>query len=168
MAGITVFQVISTVVAVAGAVQQRSASKKARKATQNAAAERREANKVVQGAQQNTDRIARRKALREERVRRAKIIQSADNRGAGGSSGQQAGPGILGTNVAAAISAQSSGARAATGVSDRLQSAADFDGQANAATSSANLFASIGSSVVGVAEQFDIFQQPVFPSTKKA
>lgn len=167
MAGITAFQIISTVVAVASAVQQRSASKKAQSATRAAAAERREANKITQASQTNVDRISRRKAIREERVRRSKIVQRAEAAGGGGSSASISGPGILGTNVAAAISAQSSGARAAQGVSSRLQSAADFQGQAAAATASGNLFASIGTAVTGIADQFDIFKQPVFPSTKK-
>lgn len=167
MAGITAFQIISTVIGVASAASSFIQGKKAQKATRAAAEERREAGRISEASQQNIDRIQRRKAIRDERVRRAKIIQRAQGVGAAGSSAALAGPGIIGTNIAAAISAQASGARAAQGISSRLQSAADLQGQAAAATATGALFSAIGTSIVGVVEEFDIFQQPVFPSTKK-
>lgn len=146
---------VAVAIAVIGAVvsyqQQKSAAKKAASARAAAARERKEAKDISEAGQENADRIARRKAIREDRVRRAKIIQADQgNLGGGGSAGRSA-PGILGTNLAGAIAGQSAGAQASRGVSGALQRAADFEGQANAALAAGNRNVATTQAFVGVA-----------------
>lgn len=155
---VTIAAVITTIATVAGTISSISSAKKARKATKRAAAETREARAITEASQLNVNRISRRRAIREERVRRAKIIQAGAAGGVLGSSGVISAPGIIGTNVAAAIAAQTSGTKAAQGISARLQTAADFTGQAAAATAQGQLFSNIGTAVSGIAGELDIFK----------
>ena len=153
-----VVAVVSTVASVAAGVVQ---SKKAKKARKKAKRQEIEARDISKAAEQNVNRINRRRVLREERVRRSRIIAAAEGAGAGVSSGAISAPGIIGTNVAAAIAAQSSGTIAAEGISSRLQSAAGFRAKASEAIAAGNLFSSVAtgvSDVVKIGEEFDIFK----------
>lgn len=158
MAVISVAAIISTVATVASTVSSISASKKAKKARKNAERERREARSIQTASEKNINRINRRRVLREERVRRSRIIAAAEGRGAGGGSGSISAPGIVGTNVAAAIAAQSSGTKAAEGISSRLQSASDFQAAAAQATAQGKLFANIATGIGDIAGEIDIFK----------
>ena len=144
MAGtVAVAAVISAVAGVASIYAQQQASKKAEKRAAAAARERREAAAIEKAGARNTDTLNRRKALREERVKRAHIIQSAQGAGVSGSSGALSAPGIVGTTTAAGIAAQTSGRKAAEGVSDHRQSAADYTQSAKNALAQGDMFSSL-------------------------
>lgn len=153
--------VVSAIATVAGTISSMKSAKKARKASAAAARETREARSITEASQLNVNRINRRRALREERVRRAKIIQAGAAGGVLGSSGVISAPGIIGTNVAAAIAAQTSGTKAAQGISARLQTAADLTGQAAAATAQGQLFSNIGTAVGDIVSELDIFKTKI-------
>jgi hypothetical protein len=130
--------VISAVSAVAGTVGQMKASKKADKRARQAAEARREAADIQQAGGENVDRANRRRAIREERVRRGQIEQAAQGSG-------------VSTNLGAAISGQAAGAKTAGGISAANQAASVFDASARRAISQGNLFSSVVTSVGGVA-----------------
>lgn len=117
---------VSAAATVASTVVQQQAAGKAAKQAAAAARERKEAAAIEQAGGRNIDRFNRRKALRQERVRRAQIIQGAVGSGVGGSSGALAAPGIVGTGTAAAISQQAAGRGAIEGVAAHRQAGADL------------------------------------------
>jgi hypothetical protein len=127
------------------------ASKKADKRARQAAEARREAADIQQAGGENVDRANRRRAIREERVRRGQIEQAAQGSGVSGSSGAIGAAGVLGTNLGAAISGQAAGAKTAGGISAANQAASVFDASARRAISQGNLFSSVVTSVGGVA-----------------
>lgn len=107
---------------VAGGFVQASAQSKAAK---EAAAAQREANDIQSAAQTVENRQNRRQAIREERIRRARIIQQSETTGVSGSSGQIGATGSLNTNTGNAIGFQSTQERAAYGIGQANQRAVD-------------------------------------------
>jgi hypothetical protein len=105
-------------VTAASAVGQRVAARKAARAS-------RTANNIQTATGQRENLLARRKAAREERIRRARLLQSSENQGVAGSSGSLGALSSLSTNAGAAIAAQSGNAVAAAGISAALQRKAD-------------------------------------------
>lgn len=110
---------VSAVVGLAGAFMQSNAASAA-------AAEQREARRVASNQQQIEGLESRRAAIREERVRRARIMQSAANVGAAGSSGELGATGALATNLGSMFSQATGRSRAAEAINTANQSAADF------------------------------------------
>lgn len=94
-------------------------------AAQDAADAREEAQEIAGAQQQNRARNQRRQQVREERIRRARILASAENTGVGASSSAIGALGALGTNTAANIGFMSSEGRAAQGITSANQSALD-------------------------------------------
>lgn len=87
--------------------------------------------KQVQGEQNalNAQKQAqeRRAQVREERVRRGKILQSAENTGASDSSGALGAVGALSTNLSSNLGANLGMAAAGQRIGEYAQNAADFD-----------------------------------------
>jgi len=87
------------------------------------------AQKDAQNTQTNQElvnnRLAQRRAAREERVRRGRLIAASENTGTSGSSGELGALSALGTNTGAAISAQKGEASAAMSISKSNQQLAD-------------------------------------------
>lgn len=79
----------------------------------------------------------RRAQIREERVRRGRIMQSAENTGAAASSGEFGAIGTLSTNLATNIGSNLGRIGAAERTSQYAQNAAEFTGQANDALNAA-------------------------------
>jgi len=75
----------------------------------------------------------RRQQIREARVRRSRILQSATNTGASGSSGEFGALGSLGTGLSANIGSNLGQIATANRMSDLGQTAADFGTKANVA-----------------------------------
>lgn len=110
-----------------------------------------EANAVSRAQQQAQDITARRKAAKEERIRRAQISQAATNVGVSGSSGAAGAISAVATNTAgagAAMHGQALAADALTSIKSDMATAASktrnrvaaFQGIGNLATTSASLY----------------------------
>jgi hypothetical protein len=115
---------VAAVVGVVGGVAQANAASRAADA-------QKEANAISAGQQEVAARESRRQAIREERIRRAKILASAENTGTSNSSAAIAATGALTSNIRG-IFANSRGESAANrGINANLQRAADFTAEAN-------------------------------------
>ena len=143
------------------------ARKQASKARAAQAAAQREGQAITEASQQNVNRTSRRKALREERVRRARIIQGAETAGISTGSGALSAPGILGTHVAAAFSNQASSTRAARGVGRTNQAAAQAGVTAAEAIATGQLFSSIATQVGAGANKLDLFKNDLFSTRQQ-
>lgn len=97
---------VSAAGTIAGAVQARKASK---------ARKRAQAISTAQG--QIEDRVQRRRAAKQERLRRARLVQSSENAGAATSSGFIGAGSALSGSLAAGLANQSSQALGAQGIS---------------------------------------------------
>jgi hypothetical protein len=97
----------------------------------NAAAARREANAVQTAGQQFRDQLARRRAAREERIRRARLINTSATSGTMGSSGYVGAISSLGANLGSAFAAQRNEAATSIGISRANQRAADAENFGN-------------------------------------
>lgn len=114
--------IVSAIVGVIGVAKQISAGKKMQKA-------QKEANAVASASGEITDRAARRRAAREERLRRARLLSTSRASGAGGSSGELGALGALTTNFDSAVADQSSQRLAAQGISAANQRYSDAQSQ---------------------------------------
>ncbi len=101
-------------------------------ANQSAAAQK-ESQNISLGQSQVTARENRRQLLREERIRRARILQGSENSGGSGSSGETGALGAINTNVSGQIAASTGESKANTGINIQNQKATDFDNQARQA-----------------------------------
>ena len=109
---------LSLAVTAATTIAQQSQARKAARA-------QREANAISSAGQQIEDRMARRRALREARVRRAIIQNSAAQNGAQGSSGESGALSALGSNLGASFANQTTQANVSQGISAANQKSAD-------------------------------------------
>lgn len=97
-----------------------------------AARDQKDAQAIQKNQQSAQDAIARRAAIREERIRRAQIMQAAANSGAAGSSGEANSIANLSANIGAnlsSISGQAQTANQLTFVNDRAQGNLDAANQ---------------------------------------
>lgn len=115
---------VSTAVSVASSVE---ASRKQKQA----AKDQKEAEMIARNEQRAQDAIQRRAQIREERVRRAQILQQAQNMGASGSSGESGGISSLSATIGSNLSSIRRGARTADSLSYFQQSAQDNIDSAN-------------------------------------
>lgn len=134
MAAFTTIAAIATAtVAVASYVEAKEARGEQKAAVQEQA--------KVQGQIQSEQKAAnvaaaaneRRSQIRESRVRRARVMQSATNTGAYGSSGEFGALGALGTGLSSNVGSNLGQIQTANRVSDLGQTAANFGTQANVA-----------------------------------
>lgn len=103
--------------------------------------QRKEANAIANAQAQNENAAARRKAVREARVRRAMILQQSENAGLGtDGSGTLGAVGVVGTNLGSNIAAAQGKTVAINGINARQQKAADYDFSAGAWSSFGNIF----------------------------
>lgn len=105
---------------VATGVMQMNQAKKA-----NAAREK--ANQVTNANQKNEQRASTRRAFRENRIRRAMILQQAENTGTSASSGALGALGVTNTNFGTAVADSSRQTTAITGINNLNQQAANYD-----------------------------------------
>lgn len=133
----TMVALASLGIGAASFIQQQEAAGEARSAQERARGEQ----EKIRGEQkaQNAAMAAqeRRAQIREERVRRARISQSATGTGVAGGSGEFGAIGALGTNLATNIGANIGKVAAGERTSGYAQQAATFMGQAAAAASDA-------------------------------
>lgn len=110
--------ILSLGLAVVSTVAQMSAARKQARA-------QREARAISTAGQDIQDNLGRRKAAREERIRRARLISGASASGALGSAGLFGSLGALRSNTDQAIATQTGESLAAKGISAANQRAAD-------------------------------------------
>lgn len=150
--------VIGAVAAVAGTAVAYSGQQSAKRA----AAKNRELQENAQSEQKAAAAQAaaddRRRQVREERVRRARIIQASVNTGATESSGEAGATGALSTNLSQGLGTSVGGQQRATAIGGYLQEAANAKadvqrGQAN--VSLGNQISSLGGSIFNATGGFN-------------
>ncbi len=110
--------VVAAIVGFVGAFKQARAMKKA-------AAAQREQNNIQRAGDLYNNMIARRRAIRDARVRRAQILQGAEGAGVSGSSGELGAMSATQSNIGNEIAVQGSQVLAADGMSRAAQREAD-------------------------------------------
>ncbi len=118
-----VFGALSLAVGLVSTASSQAAAKKSMAA-------QKEANNIQLAQSENNAREDRRQLLREERIRRARIMQGSFNSGAAGSSGEIGAMGAITTNVDSAVSNSGANSKANAGINIFNQKAATFDQQA--------------------------------------
>lgn len=121
----------STVIAAAALATTAVATYQQAKARGDAADAREEAQEISGAQQQVSQRRATRQQVREERIRRARIMQASENTGVAASSSQFGATAALGTLAASNRAAGQGATRASQGISRANQSALDFQNQAS-------------------------------------
>jgi len=124
-------EIIGAIVAVVGTVSSVMSQQEAKKnASSSAAASRRsqEEQRAVQARQASEEK---RKMVREERVRRAKILQSSENTGVAGSSGEVGALGSIATQFSANQGSNIGAARSGSLIGGFAQDAANENYSAN-------------------------------------
>lgn len=112
--------IAAVVVTAASAYMQGRQAKKA-------AAERKEAGKVSAAEQAAQAAQGRRAQVREERVRRASILQSSQNTGVGQSSGELGATSALGSLISGNLAGMQRQQRSSSAIGELSQSAANYD-----------------------------------------
>ncbi len=119
----------STVIASAALAATAVSGYQQYQAAGDAADARREGQEISGAQQQIQQRRSNRQAIREERIRRARIMQASENTGVAGSSSEMGSTAALGTLTASNIAAGRGNARAAEGLTGASQSAMDAQRQ---------------------------------------
>lgn len=125
-------------VAAYGAKEQRSAQKDAEKAQKRAINEQKTARAEQEAVNARQAAEERRQQIREERVRRAQVIQSSANTGVSGSSGEIGAVSNLSNQLGSNIGYNTSQIRAANNITAANQRASDFLSSAQSKINSAN------------------------------
>lgn len=105
-----VIEILSLAVGAATGIAQAVQARKATKA-------RRESAAVQTAGEGIRDKLARRRAAKEERIRRARLIQASSTGGTSGSSGEVGATSALGANFASGVAQQSAQRGVAKGIS---------------------------------------------------
>lgn len=165
---------IETIVSVAGlafsaysTMQQQDAQDEARAQQEQANAENRKAREEQKAAQAAQSAAERRQQLREERVKRARLIQSSANSGVAMSSGEAGASGSLATQLGTNIGFNLGQQQAASNISAAGQNAADFLSSANNSISEANQWGTMASAGMSIFQQSGGFNT-IFKSTSQA
>tara|TARA_Y100001973_G_scaffold106665_1_gene186296 strand:+ start:17081 stop:17608 length:528 start_codon:yes stop_codon:yes gene_type:complete len=116
---------VGTIIAAASLATTAAAGYMQYQAASDAADAREEAGKISGAQQQIQQRRGTRQAIREERIRRARIMQAAESTGVGGSSGQFGSTAALSTLTGTNVANQRGQAAAARGIGAANQRAAD-------------------------------------------
>jgi hypothetical protein len=141
--------VVGAITAVASLAVSVDSAKKAEGARKEADAQ----GRVIQSEQKANNAAAmaqeRRKSLREERVRRGRIMQASEASGVEGSSGEFGALGALGTNLATNMGANVGAAASGERTGNAMQSQSDAMSKARSADQMFNFSSSIFQSVGG-------------------
>lgn len=116
----------STYVAIAAVAVAGASSYEANQQAKKAAEKEEEAQKVSAAEQAAQQTAQTRAQIREERVRRAQILQASENTGVTGSSGALGSTGALQTTVGSNLAAASRQAASAQAITGLQQEAADY------------------------------------------
>lgn len=119
-------------------ISQMDAQDDARSAQQAANEQQRIAQQEQKAAQSAQAAAERRQQIREERIKRARIMQSSENTGVTASSGAAGAAGSLSTQLASNLGFNIGQRQAGENISTANQNAADFLSSANNSISSSN------------------------------
>lgn len=139
--------VVAAVVAVAATVASISAQQDAKEAAGKSAEEQRKARQEQAAEQARQQADEKRKMVREERVRRGRLLQASENTGTTGSSGELGALGSLSTQLSANTGANAGMKRTGEAITGYNQAAADFSFEAQQSMADARMFQDIGSLV---------------------
>lgn len=161
-------EVAALVISGVGLASSISSQRQAQDANERAADQQREAQseqKAVNAAQQNADRRA---LIREERVRRARILQGSENSGTAYSSGEAGATSSLATQYFANLGTSLGGAKAAANISNFQQTAADFSTTAAQKSQDASMFQQLGNLGANIFDRAATYQKSTYapPSTQ--
>jgi hypothetical protein len=115
---------LSLVVGIAGGIAQANTARAA-------ANEQRETRAISSARDKTVSMENRRERVREERIRRARILAQSENTGTSDSSGQIGAIGALSTNLAGMIGSSLGESRANQAINTSAQRAADLSAKAN-------------------------------------
>lgn len=152
----TVVAIASLAVGVMGAMNQADAAKAAQEAQEDARKEQKAAN-AAQAAQE------RRQQIREERIKRARILQASANTGTSESSGELGATSNLASQLGGNIGFNLGQINHANKTSDYLQKASDFQTSANNWGAISNVGRSIFQQTSGSLFQTLDLTQPAAP-----
>lgn len=115
----------------------------------SAAKDRKEAGRVAQAEQAAQLNQSRRAQIREERVRRAQVLQSAQNTGVSSSSGELGATSALGSLIGGNLAGMQRQQNSAGAIGALQQSAADSDLKSAQVGAVVSIFSSAGSAFAG-------------------
>lgn len=144
------FELAALAIAAIGTGVAIDSQQDAKDAARDAAKERKKAQAEQQAMNAQKAAEERRQQVREERVRRAKILQSSENSGTSGSSGMIGAIGGLSTQLASNIGSNQGSLMHSQAIGNFSQVAADFDTKSQEALLSAQqatTFANFSSSI---------------------
>lgn len=135
----TTVAIVAAVVGTASYVEAKEARADQKAASERAASEQKQARSVQEAANAQQAAMENRQQIREERVRRARIMQSAQNTGTSMSSGEFGSIGSLSTSLSSNIGTNRGALQRGQQISAFQQKAADFNLDAqNAGIDAAN------------------------------
>lgn len=134
---------LSAIGTIFSAYQQSVAQDDARDAASRSAEEQRRAKQEAQAGQAQHAALERRAQLREERIRRARLLQSSENTGVTSSSGALGGVGNLSTQLGSNLGFNLGQQQKASNITNYNQSAADFLSSAQNHMNDANMWGQV-------------------------
>ena len=150
----TIVAIAGATAAVGGAIQSYEASRSAKSTARTQAGLQRQRQGEERAINASQAALERRQQIREERVRRARILQSSENTGVAGSSGEVGAVGALATGLSSNIGADLGRLDAAERLSGISQGIADTNlnlGLAQTRAQEGQMLTSIGSNIFGAA-----------------
>ena len=151
----------SLAIGAAGAVKQAQAQREARRDAKKAEREQKKARAEQRASNAAQSAAERRGQIREERIRRAKVLQASENTGVSGSSGEIGATSNLGTTLGSNIGRNLGAIQTANNISEANQNAADFLGSAQSHSTDASMWGSVGNlgqSIFSAAGGFNAFK----------
>lgn len=141
---------VSSIIAAAALAATAASAYEQRQQAKAAAKERKEQAAISSAEQQAQQQGQRRQQLREERIRRAQILQASENTGVTASSGQLGSVSALGTNTASNVASLSRQANAATGISSSAQREANANLRGQEAAAIGGIASNVSGTAIGV------------------
>lgn len=138
-------EVAALVVGAFSAYNQYEAAKDAQEGREDAAREQQKAQAEQKAMNAQQQAAAKRQAIREERVKRARVLQASENTGTNFSSGEAGATGGLSTQLGSNLGFSQGQFNAASRISDYGQNAAGFLSSAENKMTQANMWGGVGS-----------------------
>lgn len=165
--GLETIAMIGLAVSAAGTVASVSKQREAQQSQRQAAEEQRKVRAEQKAQLASEAANERRQQIREERVRRAQVIQASENTGVAGSSGEMGAVGNLATQLGTNIGFNVGSIARANRISEASQNAADLLGSAQNSLTKANTWGSVsglGMSIFSSAGGFNAFDESQPPA----
>ena len=161
-------EIVGYVIMAAGAINSAMEQQEAKKNAANSADEQRKARQEQKASQAQQAAEEKRKMVREERVRRAKILQASENTGVADSSGEAGALGSLATQFSSNTGSNNSSARQGQMIGNYNQAAADFSSAAQGNMQQAAQWQQLSSIGGDIAKNGNIFSTAMSTSSKQS